>query len=144
MIIIKPSNTMQRLNYLMVERNLKQKDILNLTQELCEKYDVKFNKSDISQYVSGKTEPNQDKLFILSEALNVNVAWLMGFDVPMKKSNSTSSHNNTLTSEYSSSTLEMIKMYEELDIEDRAEIRGTIKGMLKAEKYKTVKNKLHA
>lgn len=135
---------MQRLNYLMVERNLKQKDILNLTQELCEKYDVKFNKSDISQYVSGKTEPNQDKLFILSEALNVNVAWLMGFDVPMKKSNSTSSHNNTLTSEYSSSTLEMIKMYEELDIEDRAEIRGTIKGMLKAEKYKTVKNKLHA
>lgn len=54
---------MQRLNYLMVERNLKQKDILNLTQELCEKYDVKFNKSDISQYVSGKTEPNQDSLF---------------------------------------------------------------------------------
>ena len=144
MIIIKPSNTMQRLNYLMVERNLKQKDILNLTQELCEKYDVKFNKSDISQYVSGKTEPNQDKLFILSEALNVNVAWLMGFDVPMKKSNSTSSHNNTLTSEYSSSTLEMIKMYEELDIEDRAEIRGTIKGMLKAEKYTTTKSKLQA
>lgn len=135
---------MQRLNYLMVERNLKQKDILNLTQELCEKYDVKFNKSDISQYVSGKTEPNQDKLFILSEALNVNVAWLMGFDVPMKKSNSTSSHNNTLTSEYSSSTLEMIKMYEELDIEDRAEIRGTIKGMLKAEKYTTTKSKLQA
>lgn len=135
---------MQRLNYLMVERNLKQKDILNLTQELCEKYDVKFNKSDISQYVSGKTEPNQDKLFILSEALNVNVAWLMGFDVPMKKSNSTSSHNNTLTSEYSSSTLEMIKMYEELDIEDRAEIRGTIKGMLKAEKYSMSKSKLQA
>lgn len=135
---------MQRLNYLMVERNLKQKDILNLTQELCEKYDVKFNKSDISQYVSGKTEPNQDKLFILSEALNVNVAWLMGFDVPMKNSNSTSSHNNTLTIEYSSSTLEMIKMYEELDIEDRAEIRGTIKGMLKAEKYSMSKSKLQA
>lgn len=68
----------------------------------------------------------------------------MGFDVPMKKSNSTSSHNNTLTSEYSSSTLEMIKMYEELDIEDRAEIRGTIKGMLKAEKYTTTKSKLQA
>lgn len=138
-IIIKPSNTMQRLNYLMTERNLKQKDILNLTQELCKKYDIKFNKSDISQYVSGKTEPNQDKLFILSEALNVNVAWLMGFDVSMEKPNTTNINNTMLNNinnyEYNSSTLEVIKMYEQLDIEDRAEIKGTIKGMLKSEKY---------
>ncbi len=147
-IIIKPSNTMQRLNYLMTERNLKQKDILNLTQELCKKYDIKFNKSDISQYVSGKTQPNQDKLFILSEALNVNVAWLMGFDVSMEKPNTTNINNTMLNSinncEYNSSTLEVIKMYEQLDIEDRAEIKGTIKGMLKSEKYSVLKNKLNA
>lgn len=64
-------------------RGLKQVDILNKLQPLCSIYDVKFNKSDLSQYVSGKTEPNQDKLFILSKALNVDVAWLMGFDVPV-------------------------------------------------------------
>lgn len=139
---------MQRLNFLMTERNLKQIDILNLSQELCKKYDVKLNKSDISQYVSGKNEPNQDKLFILSETLNVNVAWLMGFDVPMEKSNTIISYNNssdTLISEtFSKDEKEALNLYKELDIEDRAEIRGTMKGMLKSEKYKTVKNKLHA
>ena len=45
-----------------------------------------MNKSDISQYVSGKVEPNQNKLFILGQALNVNESWLMGFDVPMDRS----------------------------------------------------------
>ena len=46
-----------------------------------------MNKSDISQYCSGKTEPNQDKLFILGIALDVSEAWLMGYDVPMKRNN---------------------------------------------------------
>ena len=67
----------------MAIRDLKQVDILNKLQPLCSIYNVKFNKSDLSQYVSGKTEPNQDKLFILSKALDVDVAWLMGFDVPI-------------------------------------------------------------
>lgn len=80
---MKISNTSNRLKELMNIRNLKQVDILNKVQPLCHIYDVKFNKSDLSQYVSGKTEPNQDKLFILSKALNVDVAWLMGFDVPV-------------------------------------------------------------
>lgn len=69
----------------MSERNLRQIDILNLTIPYCERYDVKMNKSDISQYVSGKVEPNQWKLAILGMALNVNEAWLMGFDVPKER-----------------------------------------------------------
>ena len=45
-----------------------------------------MNKSDISQYVSGKVEPSQEKLVILGMALNVSEAWLMGFDVsPARK-----------------------------------------------------------
>ena len=66
-------------------RGLRQVDILNLTVPYCQKYSVKMNKSDISQYCSGKTEPNQEKLFILGNALNVSEAWLMGFDVPMER-----------------------------------------------------------
>ena len=79
---MKPSNTQQRLRHIMEERNYRQIDILNLTAPLCKKYNIKFSRSDISQYLSGKTEPNQDKLYILSIALNVNVVWLMGYDVP--------------------------------------------------------------
>ena len=73
--------TSERLQEIMEERNLKQIDILNLAKPFCEKYNIKMNKSDISQYLSGKSEPNQDKLAILGMALNVNEVWLMGFNV---------------------------------------------------------------
>lgn len=82
---MKEENTSIRLRKLMDTRGLRQVDILNLAIPYCEKYDVKMNKSDISQYCSGKTEPNQDKLFVLGAALNVNEAWLMGYDVPMER-----------------------------------------------------------
>lgn len=77
--------TALRLKELMEKRNLRQVDILNLTKPLCEEYGIKMNKSDLSQYCSGKTEPNQEKLFVLGKALDVNEAWLMGFDVPMER-----------------------------------------------------------
>ncbi len=82
---MKKSNTASRLKEIMENRNLRQVDILNLTRPYCKEYNVKMNKSDISQYCSGKTEPNQDKLFMLGMALKVNEAWLMGYDVPMER-----------------------------------------------------------
>ncbi len=75
-------STARRLKKLMEERNLRQVDILNLCQPICAEYGMKMNKSDISQYCSGKNEPLQDKIFILAKALNVSEAYLMGFDVP--------------------------------------------------------------
>lgn len=77
--------TSVRLKQLMEERHLKQIDILRLTKPLCEKYDVRLEKNDLSQYVAGKTEPGQYKLFILAKALNVNETWLMGLEVPMER-----------------------------------------------------------
>lgn len=82
---MKPENTSIRLKKIMNDRNLKQVDILNMVRPLCEQYDVKMNKSDISQYVSGKNEPGQDKLAMLGMALHVDEAWLMGYDVPMDR-----------------------------------------------------------
>ena len=79
---MKKSNTANRLKEIMNERGLKQIDILNACLPFCKKYEVKMSKSDISQYVSGKVEPGQDKLFVLGNALNVSESWLMGFDVP--------------------------------------------------------------
>ena len=80
---MKESSTKERLIYYMQQNNLKQVDVVNLCQPYAKKYNVKFNKSDISQYVTGRAEPNQDKLYVLSKALNVDVAWLMGYDVPI-------------------------------------------------------------
>jgi len=85
---VKKENTASRLKKLINERKLRQVDILTACLPYCQKYDVKMNKSDISQYLSGKAEPNQDKLFILGSALNVSEAWLMGYDVPMERAKS--------------------------------------------------------
>ncbi len=51
--------------------------------ELSEKTNIP--KSAISQYLSGYAKPKQDRVFLISQALNVNEAWLMGYDVPMEK-----------------------------------------------------------
>ena len=83
--IKKENNTSIRLKEYMNKNNMKQVDILNKAEPYCKQYNVKLTKQDLSQYVSGKTEPNQDKLAILSMALNVDITWLMGFDVPMNK-----------------------------------------------------------
>ena len=85
---MKRFTTSQRLRQIMEERNLKQVDILNKVLPYCAKFDVKMNKSDISQYVSGKVEPSQDKLVMLGMALGVTEAWLMGLDVPFERKDS--------------------------------------------------------
>ncbi|MEE1219535.1 MAG: transcriptional repressor LexA [Ruminococcus sp.] len=86
---MKKYSTADRLRQIMTERNLKQVDILNLASPFCKKYDIKLNKNDLSQYVSGKVEPGQNKLYILGLALNVSEAWLMGFEVPIERLNNT-------------------------------------------------------
>lgn len=77
------TTTGERLKEYMQQHGVRQADIVSAVQPLCARYGLKMNRSDISQYIAGKTEPRQEKLMILSEALNVDVAWLMGFDVPM-------------------------------------------------------------
>ena len=62
-------------------RGLKQTDLCQIT---------KIPKSAISQYISGAFEPKQDRIYIISKALNVSEAWLMGYDVPMDRVNSSS------------------------------------------------------
>lgn len=77
---MKVTDTAHRLKEYMSLHNLRQVDILERVKPYCEEHDVKMNKSDLSQYVSGKTEPGQDKLFVLAKALNVSETWLMGYD----------------------------------------------------------------
>lgn len=81
--------TADRLKEIMRDRNLKQKDVLEMAKPICITYRLKLNSSDLSQYVNGKVEPGQTKLFALAKALDVNEAWLMGYDVPMEREDST-------------------------------------------------------
>lgn len=42
-------------------------------------------KGTISYYLSGKTEPRADRIYIIARALDINEAWLLGYDVPMAR-----------------------------------------------------------
>lgn len=43
-------------------------------------------KSSISQYMSGYAKPKSDRIHSIAKALHINEAWLLGYDVPMDKS----------------------------------------------------------
>ncbi|MCO4497074.1 hypothetical protein Si123_01966 [Streptococcus infantarius subsp. infantarius] len=73
--------TAQRLAQIMSERNLRQVDILRESEKYQKELGIKLGKSALSQYVSGKSVPDQDKLVLLAKTLNVSASWLMGYDV---------------------------------------------------------------
>ena len=72
---MKVSNTSERLKEIIKDRGLKQVEIIEKSKPYTEKYGVKLGKNDLSQYVSGKVEPGQDKLTLLSMVLDVRYHW---------------------------------------------------------------------
>ena len=119
--------TSDRLKKIMSERRLKQVDILNMSLPFCKRFNVKMNKSDISQYVSGKVEPSQEKLVVLGMALNVSEAWLMGFDVsPVRKDNQKEANED----------IDLLWKISMLDKRDKETIRDMIDVMLSRKEKK--------
>lgn len=121
---MKTSTTAERLQQIMDERNLKQVDVLALAQPYCKKYGVSLGKTALSQYITGKFQPGQDRLQILGLALNVSEAWLMGFDVPREKQSApTDEKSGERTEEY-------IELFNQLNAEQQSFIIHAIKGLL--------------
>lgn len=81
------ATTADRLQQIMKERKLKQVDLLRMCEPYCKRYGQHIAKSSLSQYINGEFVPSQFKLSILALALNVNEAWLLGYDVPMQREN---------------------------------------------------------
>ena len=78
---MKKVETSDRLKQIMDERGLRQRDILEKCKPFCDSFGVKMSRADLSQWISGKSKPRQNKLTILSMALGVSETWLMGYDV---------------------------------------------------------------
>ena len=72
----------ERINQIMKEKKLRQIDVLNLAKPFQQKYNIKFSKSHLSQYVNGKSTPDNEKIFLLSKVFGVTEAWLLGYNVP--------------------------------------------------------------
>lgn len=78
------------------DRLKKALEIRDMTQaDLVKKTGI--GKSSISTYLSGSYEPKQKNTYKLAKALNVNEAWLMGYDVDIeRKDNSVNLSNKEL------------------------------------------------
>ena len=63
-----------RLKYAMEKQGKKQVDLIRMAAE----QGVKLGKSQVSQYVSGKTIPRADIFRFLAEMLEVDADWLAG------------------------------------------------------------------
>ncbi|HHW7199576.1 helix-turn-helix domain-containing protein [Staphylococcus aureus] len=80
-----------RLKQIMSERKISQSELSRRTG---------IGRNSISDYLNGKYEAKQDKVFELAKALNVNEAWLMGFDISKNRK----IENNDIASIYSKLT----------------------------------------
>lgn len=121
---MKKYTTAQRLKQVMNARNLRQVDVLEAAEPYCKKYGVKIGKNALSQYVSGKVEPGQERLTILGMALGVSEAWLMGYEVSMDR-------NTTPTANESNGRAgEFIELFGLLTADQQALIIHEIKGIL--------------
>lgn len=122
--IKKISNTAERLKEILRERNLTQKELVEMCQPMCEKLKTKIGKSYISRWVSGLYEPNQIRLTILGVTLGVSEVWLMGYDVEKERK------------ELRTNTDKVIDKLLRLDMFDLGKLDHILDQLLEDEKYR--------
>lgn len=99
-----------RLYEVMQDKGLRQVDVVELAKPYCNEHNIQLQKSDISQYLSGKAVPKAQKLKALANALNVDEAWLLGFD---------------------SASAEVVKLYETLDSTRKSHLMSYLRFLIK-------------
>lgn len=114
-------------------------------EKLAELYNSKFsgklNKSTISRYENGLQEPIFTTVKNFAELFQVTTDYLT--DMNTAKTSSYNLPEITPPSEVDPDMF-ILDMYKKLDVEDKAEIRGEMKQMLKSSKYNKRKSDINA
>lgn len=71
---MRKAETKDRIKEAMDIRGIKQAELVEKTG---------IDKGQISSYLSGKYKPKQKNINLIAQALSVDEAWLMGYDVPI-------------------------------------------------------------
>lgn len=74
---MKNAETKDRIKKALEVREMRQSELVEKTG---------IDKGQMSSYLAGRYKPKQKNLSLIAEALNVDEAWLMGYDVPMERS----------------------------------------------------------
>lgn len=124
---------------------------------------IGISKSSVNMYERGEREPNLETQEAIADYFNVDLdflfgrsehrnksAWLEELDrtVDLKKlKNDVSNAENLMeriVKEYGEKVWDDLNLYLQLDIEDRAEIRGAMKQLLRSDKYSIQKESKNA
>ena len=81
------SNFATRLNEAINIKHIKPAEIVRISEKLYDdgKINKPLTKPLLSNYLKGSYEAKQDNVYALSLILNIDEAWLMGYDVPMNE-----------------------------------------------------------
>lgn len=98
---------------------------------------IGLSKQAISMYLSGARKPKRPTIKVIADALNVNEAWLIGYDVP-KENNSASSPAqifHQVENRFGKNCSDALRMYVQLDEIDQGKITERMSVLLEQEKY---------
>ncbi len=106
---------------------------------------VGLSKQAISMYLSGARKPKRPTIKVIADALNVNEAWLIGYDVPMKKEVAHTSSLKELLHQieeyFGKNCSDALQLYVKLDETDQARITERMTVLLEDEKYSSQSKK---
>ncbi len=110
------SDFVKRLNQLMTEKNISQNKLAEMTG---------ITQSSISDWANGKYKPRQDKVYLLSEALKVSPAYLLGY------SNNKNLDQNTPKKDNS----KIDRLYNQLNDEGKEKVIAYTQDLVDSGKY---------
>ena len=115
----RPAYTKDRMKEAMLRANKKQIDISRETG---------IAKGTISNYLYGKYEPKPEAVAKIAKSLDVSDMWLMGYDVPMKRSKSLTDY------EENPHELELHDYFETLETKEQKNIVEYVKAVSNGDK----------
>lgn len=88
--------------------------------------------SSLSLYLSGSYEPKQDRVYAMASALNVDVAWLLGYDVPMGTfASNIKEETETVSEELTQKERQLLELFRLLTDEEQELVLKTAKMIAK-------------
>lgn len=100
-----------------------------------------IDKSKLSSYMSGRYKAKQDGIYLLSNVLDVDPAWLMGYNVPMERASiSDFSINEAIKHQYGDSSIILLDYYLSLNNLGKEKALENIEDLTKINEYTEIKN----
>ena len=128
---MKNAETKDRIKKALEVREMRQSELVEKTG---------IDKGQMSSYLAGRYKPKQKNLSLIAEALNVDEAWLMGYDVPMERSSdlgftTSVSYDATNWMKHTANEQELLNHFSKLNLKGEEEAIKRVKELIYVPDY---------